>query len=61
VRGATSHELLRDTERALDGYHSAPVLRARDGGVALLDPKVLLYYQNRLASHGVAWAGGVGK
>jgi glycerol-3-phosphate O-acyltransferase len=61
VRGATSHELLRDTERALDGYHSAPVLRARDGGVALVDPKVLLYYQNRLAAHGVSWPGGVGK
>lgn len=61
VRGATAHELLRDTERALEGYHSTPVLRARDGGVALRDPKVLLYYQNRLAAHGVAWAGGVGR
>src|SRR5439155_24310164 len=56
VRGATSAELLPDTGRAMDGYHSAPVLRARDGGVALLDPKVLLYYQNRLAAHGVSWA-----
>jgi glycerol-3-phosphate O-acyltransferase len=61
VRGATSQELLRDAERALNGYHSSPVLRTRDDGVALLDPKVLLYYQNRLAAHGVAYAGGVSK
>jgi glycerol-3-phosphate O-acyltransferase len=59
VRGATGAELLRDAERALNGYHSTPVLRTRDGGVAVLDPKVLLYYQNRLAAHGVAWSGGL--
>jgi glycerol-3-phosphate O-acyltransferase len=58
IRGATAQELLRDAERALNGYHSSAVLRTRDGGVALLDPKVILYYQNRLAGHGVAWAGG---
>ncbi|MEO7094629.1 MAG: hypothetical protein ABI175_15335, partial [Polyangiales bacterium] len=61
VRGATPQELLRDAERALNGYHSSPVLRTRDDGVALLDPKVLLYYQNRLAGHGVAYAGGVSR
>jgi glycerol-3-phosphate O-acyltransferase len=61
VRGATGAELLRDAERALNGYHSSPVLRTRDGGVALLDPRVLLYYQNRLAAHGVAWAGGLSR
>ncbi|GAC1352144.1 MAG: hypothetical protein NVS3B20_09220 [Polyangiales bacterium] len=58
VRGATARELLRDAERAFNGYHSSPVLRARDGGVALVDPKLLLYYQNRLAAHGVSWGGG---
>ena len=57
VRGATSVELLGDAERAWNGYHAQPVLRARDGGVALLDPKVMLYYQNRLVGHGVAWGG----
>ncbi len=61
VRGATSRELLSDAERALEGYHQTPVLRSRDGGVSLLDPKLLLYYQNRLAAHGVAWEGGLGK
>ena len=61
VRGATSSELLHDAERALNGYHTNPVIRSRDGGVALLDPKLLLYYQNRLAGHGVAWAGGVSR
>jgi len=58
VRGATGAELLRDAERALNGYHSSEVLRTRDAGVALLEPKLLLYYQNRLAAHGVAWGGG---
>jgi glycerol-3-phosphate O-acyltransferase len=58
VRGATASELLRDAERALNGYHSHPIIRSREQGVALLDPKVLLYYQNRLAAHGVAWQGG---
>lgn len=61
VRGATATELLRDAERAMNGYHSHPVLRSREQGVALLDPKVLLYYQNRLAAHGVAWQGGLGR
>lgn len=59
VRGATAAELLDEAERALNGYHSSPVLHAQGEGVALLDPKVLLYYQNRLANHGVAWIGGV--
>lgn len=61
VRGATSTELLADAERALNGYHSHAIIRSRDTGVALLDPKVLLYYQNRLAAHGVAWQGGIAR
>lgn len=59
VRGATATELLHDAERALNGYHSHAILRSREQGVALLDPKVLLYYQNRLAAHGVSWEGGI--
>jgi glycerol-3-phosphate O-acyltransferase len=59
VRGATATELLNDAERALNGYHTHPIIRSREQGVALLDPKVLLYYQNRLAAHGVAWEGGI--
>lgn len=61
VRGATPAELLQDAERALNGYHTHAILRTREQGVALLDPKVLLYYQNRLASHGVAWPGGIAR
>ncbi len=61
VRGATPTELLRDAERAMNGYHTNAVLRSREQGVAILDPKVLLYYQNRLAAHGVAWQGGIGR
>ena len=57
VRGALATELLADAERAMNGYHSHAILRSREQGVALLDPKVLLYYQNRLAAHGVAWQG----
>ncbi len=61
VRGATATEVLGDAERALNGYHSHAILRSREQGVALLDPKVLLYYQNRLAAHGVAWHGGIAR
>lgn len=61
VRGATATEVLNDAERAMNGYHSHAILRSREQGVALLDPKVLLYYQNRLAAHGVAWQGGIGR
>lgn len=57
VRGASATELLSDAERAMNGYHSHAIIRSREQGVALLDPKVLLYYQNRLAAHGVAWQG----
>jgi len=59
VRGATATELMHDAERALNGYHTHAIIRSREQGVALLDPKVLLYYQNRLAAHGVAWEGGI--
>jgi glycerol-3-phosphate O-acyltransferase len=61
VRGATATELLHESERALNGYHTNPVLRSREQGVALLDPRVLLYYQNRLAAHGVSWEGGIAR
>ncbi len=59
VRGAHASELLGEAERALNGYHANPVFHARGDTVALLDPKVLLYYQNRLAAHGVGWMGGI--
>jgi glycerol-3-phosphate O-acyltransferase len=45
-------------ERALSafrGYHAESVLEPRHDGVAISDPRLLFYYQNHLAAHGLAW------
>ncbi|MFO0611357.1 MAG: 1-acyl-sn-glycerol-3-phosphate acyltransferase [Polyangiaceae bacterium] len=55
VRGASGGDLLERALRAFAGYHSSPVLIPRRDGIGIGDTKLLLYYQNRLASHGLAW------
>jgi glycerol-3-phosphate O-acyltransferase len=55
VRHASGGDIIERALRAFAGYHTSPVLASRDHGVALLDPNLLFYYQNRLAAHGVAW------
>jgi glycerol-3-phosphate O-acyltransferase len=55
VRRASGGDIIERALRALAGYHASPVLASRDHGIALLDPNLLFYYQNRLAVHGLAW------
>jgi glycerol-3-phosphate O-acyltransferase len=58
VRGKSGGEIVNDALRAFAGYHSGPVIepRASGGGddeLVLADPRLLFYYQNRLAAHGL--------
>lgn len=55
VRTASGGDLIEQALRAFAGYHSNPVLIPRRDGIAVGDTKLLFYYQNRLASHGLAW------
>jgi glycerol-3-phosphate O-acyltransferase len=55
VRNASGGDLLERALRAFAGFHSSPVLIPRRDGIGIGDTKLLLYYQNRLASHGLGW------
>ncbi len=55
VRTASGGDLVEHALRAFGGYHTTPVLESRREGIAIQDPSLLFYYQNRLASHGLAW------
>lgn len=55
LRSASGGDLIERALRAYSGYHSTPVLVSRQGGISVQDPELLFYYQNRLASHGLAW------
>ncbi len=55
VRAASGGDIVERALRAFAGYHTTPVLSPREDGIAITDPKLLYYYQNRLAGHGVAW------
>ncbi len=48
-------DVVSQAMRAFSGYHTSPVLGEEADGVVLRDPKLLFYYQNRLARHGVAY------
>jgi len=58
VRGKSGGEVVADALRAFAGYHTSPVIEPRSapGGeseLVLADPRLLFYYQNRLAAHGL--------
>jgi len=55
VRSASGGDLVERALRAFAGYHSEPVMTPRRDGIALQDPNLLFYYQNRLAAHGLGW------
>ncbi len=55
VRAASGGDLIERALRAFGGYHSVPVLESRRDGIAILDPELLLYYQNRLIPYGLGW------
>jgi glycerol-3-phosphate O-acyltransferase len=51
---ATGREILDEALRAFSGYHRAPVLEPRGDDLVLADTRLIFYYQNRLAAHGLA-------
>jgi glycerol-3-phosphate O-acyltransferase len=40
--------------RAFSGYHTTSVLEPRGPDLVIVDPRLIFYYQNRLAAHGLA-------
>ena len=54
-RGFEEKVLLEGALAAFAAYHAQPVLDPRPEGIAIVDPNLLFYYQNRLAAHGMAW------
>jgi glycerol-3-phosphate O-acyltransferase len=55
LRGADGARTLDDALRAFAGYHTHDVLASRGADLVLRDTRLLLYYQNRLAAHGLAF------
>lgn len=55
LRGKKGGAVLDDALRAFAGYHTNPVLSPRGSELVLTDTRLLFYYQNRLAAHGLAY------
>jgi glycerol-3-phosphate O-acyltransferase len=51
---ATGRDILDEALRAFSGYHTTPVLEPRGDQLLLVDTRLIFYYQNRLAAHGLA-------
>ncbi len=50
---ASGRDILDEALRAFSGYHTTPVLEPRGADLVLADTRLILYYQNRLAAHGL--------
>jgi glycerol-3-phosphate O-acyltransferase len=55
VKGKRGDAILDDALRAFAGYHTDEVLAPRGAELVLRDTRLLFYYQNRLAAHGLAF------
>lgn len=55
IASASGGDIVERAVRAFAGHHTHPVLTPRKEGLVLGDPTLLFYYQNRLASHGLAF------
>lgn len=55
LRETSGGDIVAQAMSAFAGYHTAPVIEAQGDGIVLRDPKLLLYYQNRLIPHGLAF------
>jgi glycerol-3-phosphate O-acyltransferase len=51
---ASGREILDEALHAFSGYHTTPVLQPRGADLVLADTRLIFYYQNRLAAHGLA-------
>jgi len=54
VERAAGDAIVDEALRAFAGYHTAPVLEPRGADLVLADTRLIFYYQNRLAAHGLA-------
>ena len=57
VAGKDGAGLIATALRAFSGYHTQEVLVPRGEDLVLRDTRLLFYYQNRLAAHGLAFDG----
>ncbi len=55
LKGKKGDAVVDDALRAFAGYHTNPVLSPRGSELVLTDTRLLFYYQNRLAAHGLAY------
>jgi glycerol-3-phosphate O-acyltransferase len=55
MKGKRGDAIVDDALRAFAGYHTNEVLAPRGGELVLRDTRLLFYYQNRLAAHGLAF------
>jgi glycerol-3-phosphate O-acyltransferase len=55
MKGKQGSAVLDDALRAFAGYHTNEVLAPRGSELVLRDTRLLFYYQNRLAAHGLAF------
>lgn len=55
MKGKRGDAILDDALRAFAGYHTHEVLAPRGTELVLHDTRLLFYYQNRLAAHGLAF------
>lgn len=55
LRGRRGDDIVDDALRAFAGYHTNEVLAPRGSELVLRDTRLLFYYQNRLAAHGLAF------
>jgi glycerol-3-phosphate O-acyltransferase len=55
LAGARPSHVVDSALRAFAGYHTNPVIAAGATDVVLEDTRLLFYYQNRLAAHGLAF------
>jgi glycerol-3-phosphate O-acyltransferase len=55
MKGKRGDAIVDDALRAFAGYHTHEVLAPRGAELVLRDTRLLFYYQNRLAAHGLAF------
>jgi glycerol-3-phosphate O-acyltransferase len=55
LAGAKPPQVIDSALRAFAGYHTNPVIAAGATDLVLEDTRLLFYYQNRLAAHGLAF------
>jgi glycerol-3-phosphate O-acyltransferase len=54
LRNKSGGEIVAQALRAFAGYHESPVIEPQGEDLVLSDTRLLFYYQNRLAAHGLA-------